>query len=85
VTRSRSTAGVSSDCRASAVAPHAKWLMLRKLCSVQFGLRHRDREGVFSAFLLNHWDGCAVFAGLAVDREFDWRHCWGQVGAEGSA
>ena len=30
-------------------------------------IRHRTREGCFKAFRLNHWLGCAVFAGIALD------------------
>jgi 4-hydroxybenzoate polyprenyltransferase len=26
----------------------------------------REREGCFRAFRLNHWIGCALFAGLAL-------------------
>jgi 4-hydroxybenzoate polyprenyltransferase len=29
-------------------------------------IRRREREGCFRAFRLNHWIGCALFAGLAV-------------------
>jgi len=29
-------------------------------------IRGRDREGCFRAFRLNHWIGCALFAGLAI-------------------
>ena len=33
-----------------------------------FGLiRHRSRDGCFRAFRQNHWLGCAVFAGVALD------------------
>ena len=30
-------------------------------------IRDRSREGCFKAFRLNHWLGCAVFAGVALD------------------
>jgi 4-hydroxybenzoate polyprenyltransferase len=30
-------------------------------------IRQRSREGCFKAFKLNHWVGCAVFAGTAAD------------------
>jgi 4-hydroxybenzoate polyprenyltransferase len=30
-------------------------------------IRQRSRDGCFKAFRLNHWVGCAVFAGTAVD------------------
>ena len=30
-------------------------------------IRHRTREGCFKAFRLNHWVGCAVFCGVALD------------------
>jgi len=30
-------------------------------------IRTRSREGCFRAFRLNHWVGCAVFAGVALD------------------
>ena len=30
-------------------------------------IRTRSREGCFKAFRLNHWVGCAVFAGVALD------------------
>jgi len=30
-------------------------------------IRGRSREGCFKAFRLNHWVGCAVFAGIALD------------------
>jgi 4-hydroxybenzoate polyprenyltransferase len=30
-------------------------------------IRERSRDGCFKAFRLNHWLGCAVFAGVAVD------------------
>jgi 4-hydroxybenzoate polyprenyltransferase len=30
-------------------------------------IRHRDREGCFTAFRQNHWLGATVFAGVAVD------------------
>jgi len=30
-------------------------------------IRTRTREGCFKAFRLNHWVGCAVFAGVALD------------------
>jgi 4-hydroxybenzoate polyprenyltransferase len=30
-------------------------------------IRERTREGCFKAFRLNHWLGCAVFAGTAID------------------
>jgi len=29
-------------------------------------IRHRQREGCFRAFRLNHWLGCSVFAGIAL-------------------
>ena len=33
-----------------------------------FGLiRNRTREGCFRAFRENHWVGCAVFVGTALD------------------
>ena len=30
-------------------------------------IRHRTREGCFTAFRLNHWIGCSLFAGVALD------------------
>jgi len=30
-------------------------------------IRHRSREGCFTAFRQNHWLGFAVFAGVALD------------------
>ena len=30
-------------------------------------IRRRTREGCFTAFRLNHWVGCAVFCGVALD------------------
>jgi 4-hydroxybenzoate polyprenyltransferase len=30
-------------------------------------IRGRSREGCFQAFRLNHWVGCAVFCGVALD------------------
>jgi 4-hydroxybenzoate polyprenyltransferase len=42
-------------------------------------IRHRDRDGCFRAFLHNHWLGCAVFAGIALDfgvRLGSWPRAW---------
>ena len=33
-------------------------------------IRERGRDGCFKAFRLNHWLGCAVFAGVAADLAF---------------
>jgi 4-hydroxybenzoate polyprenyltransferase len=30
-------------------------------------IRHRKREGCFRAFRANHWLGCTLFAGTALD------------------
>ena len=30
-------------------------------------IRQRDRAGCFKAFRLNHWLGCSVFCGVALD------------------
>ena len=45
----------AASCVAAAQALRHYWL-----------IREREREGCFRAFRLNHWIGCALFAGLAV-------------------